>query len=537
MAKPYGYHAWTTGAPEIRGLHWVFMPRYTVIKPTMPIPTMEKKVSLAFRDWRYDSMSRKIVDFNSYPPAVGGKAFGVVNQSSLFASPTFITYQGDGYINQRVRLKDLKPRKKEGSFNDVKPVIDIQGLPPMGVLPVGTVLTFSGYLPSGKPQLLFEQYFGKASFAKKLQEWRWVIVDNINANAMGIVDDERVWSGNCTYRLLRIKSKLDVDIDWSDCYTPNKTNMVDLQSDKLHDLLRASVENKYSPELVEAIWKKSVAQEGEQFGYGVEGKLIPQVDPTAGKSINDYVEDFMNIWFVFCHNMDYEYKMMLTGGCVHIDVDSSRNLITSRPNVPVSDYLSSAVFELSPQYSMLKETWAIESLFYEKQRQEVQYRKEYDYHTGRPVKSSFLIPFFTNQAPPPYIEGQREWIVQHSCYASLLSPLIKPNYEHKNDDPEMAWVDKLYHAEHAKSRAWRQGFADFIGLDLWDLDNPQGGLTNILEFLDYPLIWYILRWLNGKPSFGGPLWADYQQDVEYIYEWVGEGRKPDIEYKRELSLF
>ena len=83
----------------------------------------------------------------------------------------------------------------------------------------------------------------------------------------------------------------------------------------------------------------------------------------------------------------------------------------------------------------------------------------------------------------------------------------------------------------------RQGFADFIGLDLWDLDNPQGVLTDILEFLDYPLMWYILRWLNGKPSFGGPLWADYQQDVEYIYEWVGEGRKPDMEYKRELSLF
>ncbi len=523
MAKPYGYHAWTTGAPEIRDLNWVFMPRYTVIKPTKSIPTMEKKVSLGHRDWRYDSMSRKVVDFNSYPPAVGGKAFGVVNQRGLFSSPTFITYQGDGYINQRVRLKDLLGN------------VEIQGLPPMGVLPVGTVLTFND-LQSGKPQLLFEQYFGKASFAKKLQEWRWVIVDNINANAMGIVDDERVWSGNCTYRLLRIKSKSDVDIDWSDCYTPNKTNMVDLQSDKLHDLLRASVENKYSPELVEAIWKKSVAQVGEQFGYGVEGKLIPH-SPTVVKSIVDYVEDFMNIWFVFCHYMDYEYKMMLTGGCVHIDVDSSRNLITSRPNVPVSDYLNSQVFRISPKVYVGDYSDKDTSLFYEKQRQEVQYRKEYDYASGRPVKSSFLIPFFTNQAYPISIKPKSEWIVQHSCYASLLSPLIKPNYEHKNDDLEMAWVDKLYHAEHAKSRAWRQGFADFIGLDLWELDNPQSGLADMLEFLDYPLLWYILRWLNGKPSFGGPLWADYQQDVEYIYEWVGEGRKPDIEYKRELSLF
>ena len=529
MAKTYGYHVWQSSSHEVRGLSWVFMPRYTVVKPTQPIPTMEKKVNLADRDWRYDSMSRNVVDFNSYPPAVGGKAFGIVNQSSLFASPTFISYQGDGYINQRVRLKDVQSQPVEdGGFEPKwKSVIDIQGLPPMGVLPVGTVLRFPlDICGENESRKLFEEHFGDATFAKKLREWTWVIVDNTNANAMGIVDGKRQWGGNCTYRLLRIKMSSNVDnMDWGRCYTWNKTNMVDLRSDVLHDILRAGIQNQCSPTMVEEVWKRAVESYGERFGYGIDGKIVPIGGGTLNYSvadINTYIEDFLNMWYVFTSDMDVAYGDW-EDGAAYIEIEASRNLIGARPPLPnTDDYLSGPM--------QVAEAILPSKSFYHKHIREYQYRQTQDFASGKPVKSSFLIPFLTLP------ETQYEVIHQHSCYPSLLSPIIKPNHVHREHTGASEWINDIYFEEQKMSRAWRQGLADFIGLDLWDIDNPHY-FNHILEFLDYPVIWYILRWLNGKPSFGGPLWADYQQDVEYIYEWVGENRKPDLTYSRKLSLW
>jgi len=467
-------------------LDWSFLPHYSVIKPLKKLPTMDKGFTLTERDWRYDDVSRKIMDLSSYPP-VGDKAYGVVNQSNLFTPLDGGKYQGGGLTKDRVRVKDLI-----GS-NDIQ----VQGLPPMGVLPVGTVMSFSNSKWNHGIEL-FKSSFGTASFADKLIKWTWIIVDNTNANANGLVDGKNYWQGKYTYRIQRIKIDPDDYSSWHGLYTANKTNMVDISSDILHELLRFDVNYMIDERDMKRKWDATL-----------EGSIeINRLKGDGNLSDAERMTLFMSRWYVFNEVLNGIYSAM-SDGCVKIHVKSSLDCISHSPIEKI------AGFDWSGQ-----------------EENETGFRKRFDFDPKKPVRSGFLIPFLPNPLNASNLKSY-----QQSCYPSLLWPLIEPNFTHKPFGEDGAWLNRIYSGEHKVARAWRQGFSDLIGIDLWDLDNPHDPQSDVLQYIDYPIILYILRWLNGKPSFGGPKWADYQQNTDYIYSWMGANRKPNIDYERPISLW
>ena len=488
-----GLHQWD--------LDWSFLPQYAVIKPVKKLPTMEKGFTLPERDWRYDNVSRKIMEFSSYPP-IADNAYGVVNQSSLFAQDEGEAYQGIGLSEDRVRVKDLI-----GSD-----AIQVQGLPPMGILPVGTVMSFSNKDYNIGFEL-FTKAFGKASFAEKLVKWTWIIVDNTNANANGLVDGKNNWRGRYTYRIQRVKMNSVGDSDWDGLYTANKTNMVDISSDVLHDLLRLDAQEILSKININEEWEEALA---EAIKNGLEEFQYMTLD--------DKMSLFMHRWYIFNAGMNDKYSTYSVG-CVKIHIRSSLgNILSWNPKGDEVD----DVKEWSDKIRSI-DVVGMEDCFYHTSANELLFRSNFDFDPNKPVRSGFLIPFL------PRTAGKAHF--QQSCYPSLLWPLIHPNYVHTPFEEDMAWRKDSYHEEHEIARAWRQGFADLMGVDLWELDNPHQNYSSVLQYIDYPLILYILRWLNGKPSFGGPLWADYQQNTDYIYSWMGANRKPDTEYERKIELW
>ena len=468
-----------------------FLPRYSVIEPSMPVPSMKKGKDLVERYWRYDSVSRNIMDLTSWPP-LHISNLGVVNHDSLFQLQweSLTVFQEKGAVQSRVRLKDIPA----GQFA-------VRGIPPMGVLPVGTVL----YFYNDKNQVgnaYFKEVFGDASFANKLKGNKWVVVDNINANAQGIVAfDKKTPSAEggplagrfvrnqwgCTYRIQRLRGDR---MDWDGLYTANKDNLVDIQADALHELLRMGVEGKGLDEV--KVFQECI-EEYEDLLRGTGGSFANfqlvedgRVDRTVARSV----------WLMFLDKMNDYYFEVSSQGCVKIVIPFSQELI--RRNSDGVDSLSDYWEKVKPHTKDGLLPYWDNFLFLEWSMQK--WRQKWD---GSDVVQNQMSAFLMPNA---------DWA------ESLFYPLVgskNADLSSLTTNDIAACLQKIY-----------------IGLahhhDGDDLLITSG------EWIEYPVIWFVQRWLNGFPSFDGPRWAEYQKQRNYKKLWLSV--MPNTEYKRTFDL-
>lgn len=206
--KPSAKSPFTVGgATEKRNM---LIPKYTVFEINNPISAVHKSVMqnrsknpIPFGYYYFKEISRNVMTVVPYPPK--DFTYGLINFSRFGSDSQW----NDEKSNKERTITEYKiPLKLLQTFSDIK----IVAMPPMGVLPVGTVVSFSKPLvddAKGNPvSECFQKYFGKATFAKSLTKpttdlkskygapvlyenaSHWIVVSNAGANINGILVED-----------------------------------------------------------------------------------------------------------------------------------------------------------------------------------------------------------------------------------------------------------------------------------------------------------------------------------------------------------
>jgi hypothetical protein len=213
--KPRGTSSFTVGkSTERRNM---LIPKYTVFEINRyqgyetssnsmairgvrePIMQNRSKNPIPVGYYYFKEISRNVMTVVPYPPK--SFTYGLINFRRFGSDSQW----NDEKSNKERTITEYKiPLKLLQTFSD----IDIRAMPPMGVLPVGTVVSFSKPLvddAKGNPvSECFQKYFGKATFAKSLTKptteeptygapplyenaSHWIVVSNAGANINGIL--------------------------------------------------------------------------------------------------------------------------------------------------------------------------------------------------------------------------------------------------------------------------------------------------------------------------------------------------------------
>lgn len=209
--KPSDKSSFTVGgATERRNM---LIPKYTVfeinshiadvIGVAKPVMQNRSKNPIPVGYYYFKEISRNVMTVVPYPPK--DFTYGLINFSN-FGSES--QWNDEKSNKERITTEYKIPLKLLKPFSDIK----IVAMPPMGVLPVGTVVSFSKPLvddAKGNPvSECFQKHFGKATFAKSLTKpttdlkskygapvlyqnaSHWIVVSNAGANINGILVED-----------------------------------------------------------------------------------------------------------------------------------------------------------------------------------------------------------------------------------------------------------------------------------------------------------------------------------------------------------
>jgi len=274
--------------------------------------------------YRLDSIYRNVLTMTKYPPREYD--FGIINQLQILGTIQPADYRKTSNIQHKVRLKDLDLHSQA-----------IHAIPPMGVLPIGTCITFTeGLLDSDLSDPnpvceLFQEVYKTNTFGKSLIG-EWLVVANAGVTGAGIVNMKKnSYDMDATlqrhfgqsYMLRKIKN-IDRDDENNIVaigrYAPNEKNSIELRAEHLHELLIRSTQLKDYRHPIMVGMDEQVDALVEKFDYITNSKLLA------------------NEYFNICTELDIIYKDFFShdrmGGQVYI----SRPYVIQRDTLLENDF-------------------------------------------------------------------------------------------------------------------------------------------------------------------------------------------------------
>ena len=493
--------------------------------------------------YRFDSIYRNVLTFTKYPPRQYD--FGIINQVEILGGIGSADYRKTSNLEYKVRLKDLDLHSQA-----------IHAIPPMGVLPIGTCITFTaGLLDTdmmGEPNPvceLFQEVYKTNTFGKSLIG-EWVVVANAGVTGAGLVSRKKNTDDlNATlqrhfgqsYMLRKIKN-IDHD-DYGNIiaigrYAPNEKNSIELRAEHLHELLIRSTHLKsYKPPTGDM-------EKGTMEGIDVKVKeLLERFD-----YITKDATILANEYFNFCTELDTIYKDFFSvdrfGGQVYI----------SRPFVIHRDTLLENDFACGLE-SLLTMTGYQTGLGAKVSRSYRGHTYDTYYWGGAMNQWRFdnIDPHFT-----PNLSNFTLPISQHESYKSNenVKRGVSGNYAwHPFDYMDKGETKEFYQIAYALPQVFDS--KAYISTPLEDSDDRgcenyclsvnnsifhpfENTLTHISttdesgytgdfkvkrQSIQYPILWFIQRWLYSTPSVGGAKWAAYQKSPIYL-QLMLSGKNP-----------
>ena len=442
--------------------------------------------------WRFDSVNRNILHFSKYPPRLD--AYGVLNHSVVFGGESDeVDFQATGRLTESIPLKKLG---RDGDW--LSHIMTVEAAPPMGVLPVGTIIKFGKGLVDNDDLImslrkhwdddedleglessaraiveLFREKYKTNAFGQHLVkgEGQWIITANAGVNAQGLVRNKngkikRFYSS--PYTLRRVKSVGEVTEDRPkvgygelELYTENESNRIDLRADTLHELLWLTARH-----ITHEIKKVYDVRNPSALSYE---DYCPEMDMLYEGVCKDALTFAVSINPLIFHPFHLEKIMSKTDG----RWGHGLGLHTRKTFVDTGGWKGSGPSFL-PAGMAQANYWVADS--------DLPY-------ILKPIYLSIPVTVDVSGSGEPYCLDKT---------SSILSPfegIVVKNY-----------------------------------LEGWDAENREQ-----YESLRIPIIWYIQRWLWNKPSYGGPVWANYQGSSEYKKtilddeSWALEGMDTNIQ--------
>lgn len=481
--------------------------------------------------YRFDSIYRNVLTMTKYPPREYD--FGIINQIQILGTIQPAEYRKTSNIEYKVRLKDLDLHSQA-----------IHAIPPMGVLPIGTCITFTeGLLDSDLSDPnpvceLFQEVYKTNTFGKSLIG-EWVVVANAGVTGAGIVNMKKnSYDMNATlqrhfgqsYMLRKIK-----DIEYDEHgniiaigrYAPNEKNSIELRAEHLHELLIRSTHLKGYEHLPPDMDK------------GIIESMDEQVDALVEKFgyINEHLP-LANEYFNICTELDTIYKDFFSlnrmGGQVYI----------SRPHVIKRDTLLENEFACGLE-SLLTMT-GYQTGGYGMTIKEV-YGKSYNTHYwGGAMNqwrfdsidayftynfSNFTLPISQHEPHKSNekleVSGYRMGLTKYVWHSFdyMDNGETKAFYEKKPSEDGFEPLESLFPDDEgcvnyclSVNSSIFHPFEDTLA-NITTIDETSitsGSFKIKRQSIQYPILWFIQRWLYSTPSVGGEKWAAYQKSPLYL---------------------
>jgi hypothetical protein len=429
--------------------------------------------------YRFDSVKRNILSFSKYPPQ--DTTYGVINHSMLVLDDD-VEYQETAISTQDIPLKNLGNTNRNGwNGKNIIPKV----APPMGILPIGTVIQFTPELlktslifsPWTEALELFQKLYKTNNFGKSLIGY-WVITANAGVNADGLVPTKsgkikRLYGNSYTLR----KLKLNKDAKWTDIsgenifetpqfYADNQQNCIELRAEHIHALLGVSI--KCIDELI-----KHTREQGET-GWETFEEWINKWDYNFSDPDWAEREDVINEplnWDTFCKDLDTQYEKWQ-------DVFSNRGLVFIVCRKGYGGYIKEDILASMVTIGLQSHMTSV-------------------YHIN-PGK-------YDEPSPNNIVVNQRRGGMKHLTDITLKSSKRLPYFSL----PIANTGHKAYFCFDANNSIFHP-----ISEHLFSAF--EHSYYQDLQSIRFPTVWYIQRWLYKYPSYGGLPWADYQASPAYL---------------------
>ncbi len=486
--------------------------------------------------YRFDSIYRNVLTMTKYPPREYD--FGIINQIQILGTIQPADYRKTSNIEYKVRLKDLDLHSQA-----------IHAIPPMGVLPIGTCITFTeGLLDSDLSDPnpvceLFQEVYKTNTFGKSLIG-EWVVVANAGVTGAGIVNMKKnSYDMDATlqrhfgqsYMLRKIKN-IDRDDENNIVaigrYAPNEKNSIELRAEHLHELLIRSTHLKsYKPptgDMEEGIMEGmgvKVEETLEKFGYITDSKILA------------------NEYFNICTELDIIYKDFFSqdrmGGQVYI----SRPYVIKRDTLLQNDFacgleslLTMTGYQTGDSAKTIKEVYGKSYDSYYWGGAMNQWRYDYIDPYFKPNYSNFTLPISQHEPHKSNeILNDRGGMtyVWHS-FDYMDNGETKAFYEKKPSEDGFEPLESLFpddkecvnYCLSVNSSIFHPFENTLANITTIDETSITGGSFKLKrQSIQYPILWFIQRWLYSTPSVGGAKWAAYQKSPLYLHLMLS-GKNP-----------
>ena len=473
--------------------------------------------------YRFDSIYRNVLTMTKYPPREYD--FGIINQIQILGTIQPADYRKTSNIEYKVRLKDLDLHSQA-----------IHAIPPMGVLPIGTCITFTeGLLDSDLSDPnpvceLFQEVYKTNTFGKSLIG-EWVVVANAGVTGAGIVNMKKnSYDMNATlqrhfgqsYMLRKIK---DIDRDDENNivaigrYAPNEKNSIELRAEHLHELLIRSTHLK-------------------DYRHPIMVGMDEKVNPLLERF--DYITDLIdagNEYFNICTELDTIYKDFFSldrmGGQVYISrpyVINRYTLLENEFACGLESLLTMTGFQTGDGAKTIKEVYgkSYDSYYWGGAMNQWRY-DNLDPHLTANV-SNFTLPISQHEHHKSNekleVSGYRRGLTKYVWHSFdyMDNGETKAFYENPDSygfEPleslfpdDKGCVNYCLSVNSSIFHPFETTLANIPTID--ETSITSGSFKLKRQSIQYPILWFIQRWLYSAPSVGGAKWAAYQKSPLYL---------------------
>lgn len=474
--------------------------------------------------YRFDSIYRNVLTMTKYPPREYD--FGIINQIQILGTIQPADYRKTSNIEYKVRLKDLDLHSQA-----------IHAIPPMGVLPIGTCITFTeGLLDSDLSDPnpvceLFQEVYKTNTFGQSLIG-EWVVVANAGVTGAGIVNMKKnSYDMNATlqrhfgqsYMLRKI-----TDIDRDDennivaigRYAPNEKNSIELRAEHLHELLIRSTHLKDYRHPIMVGMDEKVNPLLERFDYITDLKLLA------------------NEYFNICTELDTIYKDFFSldrmGGQVYI----SRPYVINRDTLLENEFacgleslLTMTGYQTGDGAKTIKEVYgkSYDSYYWGGAMNQWSYDYIDSSHFTANV-SNFTLPISQHEPHKSNekleVSGYRRGLTKYVWHSFdyMDNGETKAFYEKKPSEDGFEPLESLFpddkgcvnYCLSVNSSIFHPFENTLANITTTDESGVGGAMKVKRQSIQYPILWFIQRWLYSTPSVGGEKWAAYQKSPLYL---------------------
>lgn len=491
--------------------------------------------------YRFDSIYRNVLTFTKYPPR--DYDFGIINQVEILGTMRTSDYRKTSNLEYKVRLKDLDLHSQV-----------IYAIPPMGVLPIGTCITFSAGLldtdMGGEPNPvceLFQEVYKTNTFGKSLIG-EWVVVANAGVTGAGLVSRKKNTADSDatlqrhfgqSYMLRKIKN-IDTDDEGNIIaigrYAPNEKNSIELRAEHLHELLIRSTHLKsYKPPTGDM-------EKGTMEGIDVKVEELLERFDYITKDATILANEYFNI----CTELDLIYKDFFSvdrfGGQVYI----SRPYVIHRDTLLENDFacgleslLTMTGYQtgVGAKVSRSYRGHTYDTYYWGGAMNQWRYDNIDPHFT--PNYSNFTLPISQHE---PHKSNEK---LETSGYRMGMSKYAWHPFDYMDNGETRAFYEKQ--TDFGGFEGLGSLFPDDMGCENYclsvnnsifhpfentlthitivDESGYTGGFKVKRQSIQYPILWFIQRWLYSTPSVGGAKWATYQKSPIYL-QLMLSGKNP-----------